>query len=465
MLLLTSCASQSVLRKPSQSSEKPSVTVHLERLKNNEWLAHYEVDRPTQYLKFIRQDYRFRAQQWESLSPDIQIIEKAEKEYIVSKSGAPFTKISFKFKPYHTVFDREYDFSFNFSDGGMAIYAGHFSVFTDWQPDNEKPSKVKTKYSIFSSHEYILHFSGDNYERLEWEETDEESSYFIATPKQSDKNDKYNLIIEPSLPEKLKNHISSTSAKIMDLYEKRFGFSPPLKPLLFFTNNIDPKEKKFRYRGSYSHGMVQFSFVGSKWNQFDAEGADHATQFLGHELAHFWNAEFDKSVDSISGWMKEGGANAFRDRASVILGFVTPAKFLEWQNDEIEDCILNLKKPRKKTELTGIPLSKALYSCGSLAALVTETIVKRKNPSVDLFSFWSKFMKEAQRNGYLYSRELYFKTLDLWADNSELARKLENWIYSEHKNPEQEIYDLLKSAGLQVEKNDNHVQFKSLPTF
>jgi hypothetical protein len=107
--------------------------------------------------------------------------------------------------------------------------------------------------------------------------------------------------------------------------------------------------------------------------------------FIAHESAHFWlgqTVEYDRESE---GWIMEGGADllAIRGTQSLVPDYDAKA-FLQREMDE---CL--------KLETAGKPLAgagergenRAYYACGALLALAAEGVVRKADPSADIFTF------------------------------------------------------------------------------
>jgi predicted metalloprotease with PDZ domain len=106
--------------------------------------------------------------------------------------------------------------------------------------------------------------------------------------------------------------------------------------------------------------------------------------------------------------MHEGGADTFAFRAMLSLGAMAGQDYTDRLSQALSSCMLGLQDASLH-QSSEAGRTKNAYNCGNVIALLTEAVVRRRDPHQDIFSFWSElFRKSADRR---YSEASYLAAL------------------------------------------------------
>jgi hypothetical protein len=209
------------------------------------------------------------------------------------------------------------------------------------------------------------------------------------------------VVAAPETPDWLVQMIDDTASGAVGFYERRLGAELGARPTIIVE--YEPKQDG-SYRGDTVPGaMVSLRFYGSSWRDPGSAGAHVVTDFLEHELFHFWNAEWAKSSEgSTRAWLHEGGANY----AALLLGRergeVTEDAFTSAINQHLERCQGDL--PSLDLRSHAPKRGQGVYACGTVFQWAVDIgLRKTSNGQRDALSWWKHLLASAHTGGGSYS--------------------------------------------------------------
>src|SRR5208282_3681514 len=108
-------------------------------------------------------------------------------------------------------------------------------------------------------------------------------------------------------------------------------------------------------------------------------------------------------------WMDEGGADALATRALHATGVLDDTAFRNTLSQAASECALWLSAGEPLTASTRPGHARAFYVCGSTLSLVVEAAIERRDPKVDLFTFWRAVFDEGKP---AYDEGTFLRVLD-----------------------------------------------------
>src|SRR5690348_9081805 len=104
-------------------------TITIERVAPKKWRATYALTQPVTSLRFERPAGFFRERVWTVVTPGYRLNRQGEWQTLALDPNATAQKeIVFEFPEFTDPLPKEYELFQAFTDGGLAIYTGHFNA-------------------------------------------------------------------------------------------------------------------------------------------------------------------------------------------------------------------------------------------------------------------------------------------------------------------------------------------------
>lgn len=396
ILFLISCAH-------SPKREAFDIEISVEPIEGKDsWRVTYNSSRPINELIFKRQTNRFRSKRWRSLTQNVTIVEQEGEEKIQSQSK--FVTATFEVESYYEETPKDYEFFLAFSDKSVSMYTGHLSVCEE---DPSCAGIVDYKFHPPSGGHGIV--AGKVFsETQHWRDDTGRGTYvYFGTLKPLQTKD-LTALIDPQLPKWLQRRLTELLPKLFALYERKTSQPLTFKPFIFVS--YLPVGEGNQSSGGTLPGLIQTALAGKGWSKEDPELFIDLARFLAHESAHIWNGQLFR-YESNEMWMHEGGADAFAYRALRELKIISQERLNEYQTDALNECLSRVKD-RPLRVVTEDPNYTAYYRCGAIYSLMTEAAFQKKDPKLDIFSFWKELFERSKSSNRYYTEKMYFDVLD-----------------------------------------------------
>lgn len=266
----------------------------------------------------------------------------------------------------------------NFSDGGQAIFPGHFALVAS----GTGTKGVETRLTIRRPASAIL-LAGSLHRNEVTFTLGGRDTYVYIGPARPTQSLEFVGIIDPGLPSWIKADIEDFTPRLLGLYQSRLGQSAVGRPMVLAAWGGFRKGSSFS--GSVLDDMVVLELAGTRLADPDTSVRNRMRVFLAHETAHFWMGHTLRARRRADSWITEGAAELMAIRAQAAL-------------DPAYDAHAAVEA-RKKECGDGLPAGTSLesistqggqrptYACGAMLYLVAETMMKRSGDGKDLFDW------------------------------------------------------------------------------
>lgn len=464
LLLVFAAACATTSQTPQNISSQITTTdlpteVKIELLPNSQILVRYLFAEPIIGFKFFSDYTKYRAEFWQSLDPNIEIISNAHGlEIVKSKNSSLFSEVSFKVPAMREFLNTDYSPLVPYSNNEALIYPHQFSVvaltdlthFAEWKTQIDFPFPGSQR--VIVSSRLFKHgiFDGEK-KPLPYDVTHllgKDSPYIYVGNKSPSKNEKYVTIADDSVPSWVKKSLATNFARAMTFLTEKLS-TPPRTPFLFITRFRTEATPKSRVRGEATKGIKTHTFAlllrGEGWENPTPADQEHLDRITVHEPIHIWNSPSVTDFAPIA-WIYEGGADALRVRTELATQMRTPKRYEEFHEEAAARCLEHYVAPITLTTMTVLPTYNLVYACGMLIGLMTEQILEDKN----LFSFWAELLARARAKGMKYGLEDYFNLLNERSSKKNLIAKIRSFVERPSNDRRQELIDLLRATGSEI---------------
>ncbi|NRA68907.1 MAG: hypothetical protein HRU19_30770 [Pseudobacteriovorax sp.] len=365
--------------------------VFLEKNKNQEWFVSFEMTQETKQLGFMRNPDGSRVKRWTSLDPNIELIYRDGKEYILSKDRKPFTSVKFRLTPTYIALPKEYAPFSRYSDGGILFHDARFQVCP-------LECKVDHKYlwnfrlQIPPNDLAVVHGKLRK-KAIAWQVKDDGSLIYVG--KRSPRRSNAMLsIIDPELPKPLLDALNNELPKYMAYFAETMGVldTPPS----LFASFEKIKSNSRNQQGGVLPGQIFMHWTGPNLDKVvaDENAILGLKWFFAHEAAHVYQSPSVSLYDNQHAWIHEGGAELL---AYLALQEVTPSA----KNYAKKRYSVFVSKCRAKAELVDLKDAtkkgqfKAHYDCGFLIHYALKASLDRRGGSY--YDLWAKYRKAVER--------------------------------------------------------------------
>lgn len=401
--------------------------------KNDSWNVSYKLPKKVKALVFNRQTNTFRHKNWKIKTQGLELKLIADQEYIVSTTDTEFDQLELTHKSYYEFTPKDYEFFFEYADGDVLMYSGHYDVFPLYQKLDLKKglkdlseSGPKSEYKLrpVSGEKVVILGNVYTEKEVRWIDKKGRGTYIYWGNTAPLDTKHLVVVVDRKVPEWLASEVKKNLPKLFDFYNKKTGVILNFKPVVFLSY-AGEEEEGYSNTGGTLPGLIQLTLRGKDWKKKGDETFEYLFKFLAHEAAHLWNGQMFNSGDGKHSWMHEGGADAFAYRAMKELKVFSKERYLEFINASLNKCILGLDGSYPLVESSKKRSFKNYYYCGSTIGLLTELSLIEGN----LFTFWSTLFQNAKTNKNKYSDEMYLNELERRSGNIKILGLLKKLIY------------------------------------
>ena len=369
-VLLAGCASRAPASPASFNPARPPEAARdalvLTPDADGTWTAQYAFAEVGTEWVFPRSRGDYRTSTWTSLSEGASIVREDGVDRI--RLAEPGREVRFRFTPTTGPLDRTYDPALVFTDGSVALYLDQFSVVPlDRALDAiATPAPTPGDLSVtrpcldvtFGTESRVVAggtITQGPYRLEPFCEPAPDYVYVGDIP--LTRGAAVTGVIDPGLPDWLRNDLEPRLAATFDELSRRFGDPLEATPAVLLSFGSDPIEG-LSQTGGFLPGLLAFSLSGTAFDAPNERLSRYLDWFLAHEGTHVFQFR-DGQDPSRAPWLYEGHASAMAYDVVADIGGASS----EWAAEEIaaEDGVCD-------GAITGVTLAQALadqpYACG-----------------------------------------------------------------------------------------------------
>ncbi len=423
----------------------------------NEWVVDYQLPHAVNQVFFYREGSLPR-DGWLLSDKDLTLKTAIDQPHSIhAKQGQLFEQFSLRFASDYRTTPKDYELNFAFTDGGELLYTGHLLLAL------KQAEKTDHTFDFKPQDNSQIILNGQVHEQThQWSDPDWSGTYVYFGGAKPVSSEHMLAVIDPGLPEWIGQRMAVDLPKLFAFYTEQTGLALNFKPMVFFSFAADERPGT-QYSGGVLPGLIQLQVKGKDWQQNTPDNLIGVSHFLAHEAAHLWNSQLIKSDDDRdASWIHEGGADAFAVRALAHLGVLTDEAVLLEHEKYLNRCIDALQT-HAVTAFEQHRNFQVFYHCGATIALMTEQVVRRKNPQADLFDFWAAMMQRVSEADLKLTTAQYFKSLSL-GGYEELFPALITLLEEPQQQPNVFFSQVLQAVGLTATEVEKHPQLASKAT-
>jgi hypothetical protein len=357
------------------------------------WRVTYHFARPVSQIEFQRQG-RFQRTGWRE----------------ETTSSKPRKKITIAFPVDFTHPEKDYQLFQRYSDGSVLLYTGHFNLEGVKSPRFELRAR-RGEHLIVGGRVFP--------KRATWTDVKGEGTFVYFGTLKPIETQNMIAVIDPAVPEWLEQRLGDGVPRLFADYTRLTGFKLEKRPTVFFSFEAAKDPNSTTWKGGTLPGVIQLHIEAPAGAKEDRLLLERFFKFLAHEAAHMWNGELFRSPDRNQSWIDEGGADAFAWRAMHRAGLLDDRALDARQAGDLNQCLAGIGSAGlDDAESQGN--FRAVYTCGSALAWLTEASVRRADPSADLHTFWSALFRAAEARDRAYDESVYFAVLKARGDAATL---------------------------------------------
>ena len=390
----------------------------------------------------------WREGQWTVETPGVVLERRGHFDILRIANGGPVPRnIRIRMTPKAEDLQADYDPALIFTDGSMALFAGHFELFPIASAEAAEALPMDLNE---------IGMESDN-ARVTWRDRSGpvlfEGERRVAPV--SERGDIYVLfgraelvdspglatVIDPGLPGWMGDEIKAFAPQVADYYARRLGPGQTAKPTIMVSWN-GPTPNRRSMGGSVLPGLIIMAFEGDSVVAESAGMRDHARWFIGHESAHFWLGQTVHYEFAREAWLTEGGADLMAVRA---LSHLNPAYDARSElQKEVDDCARLAVKPVASAAQRGE--HRAYYACGAVFAMAAEGAQKQATGG-DWFDFLKPLIDANREDGVL-TREEWLNALLQVSGDPDVGREIDALLDTGAPDPSVLIARLFDRTGV-----------------
>jgi hypothetical protein len=400
------------------------------------WTAIYRLSAPAERLDFARNGPYTRLPKWRVETKGYSLVQDGKREAIVKSPGAKAQKTITLSFPVDTVVPvKDYQLFDPFSDGGLALYTGHFNL---------KGSKSTTFELVPRRGEHLLVGGKVFTRRTRWTDDGRGEGTFVYYGKVKPVETPYMVgILDPGAPKWLDQKLDATLPQLFADYARLTGVTLAQRPTVLFSFEKARDPHSTMWKGGTLDGLIQLHVEAAADGAEDRGVLEHFVKFIAHESAHLWNGQMFHNPESSQSWMHEGGADAFAWRAVRRAGILDDAGLESRLTADLNDCLSSigsqaLDDVEKKGDFG------PAYSCGATLAWLTEAATG------DLHAFWKALFSASEEHGRRYDESLYLSVLKQQERVPGTATFIDDFVHHDMPDRAEKLAAAFRAAGVPI---------------
>lgn len=359
-------------------------TLVLRHVSADAWRADYRFDEAVDAVELGPAVVAFRRESWTIATKHVSLATKDGNESLRT-DGEPFRKLTVDVRQYDAWAHDSYVPMDRHSDGGTAIYLGHFMGRVR-QGGVERNLQLRIE----------LQGLGDETAFLPEEANRDLGVYAYFGPQAIVEAGTLRSNVDPATPAWIRAALSDTAARIAAVYEARLDRKAPTTlALMVGAKGLD--ERGYSIKGGALPGQVVYKLEGSDLKQDSPDGRRRLQQLVAHELAHVWQGLVARGgIGETQAWVHEGGAEALSLLALRESGLWTEDQVVAQAKSLVDEC--RAAEAKRAAEPTTEPTWRDNYTCG---------YARFADAGVDAFTSWQRLMARTEASGEPYSEAMF----------------------------------------------------------
>ncbi len=426
---------------PASSDESAPLqgTVEVRRIDNALWRATYCFDEPIENFSFTRRIKGMRETHWRSASPGLALKYYSKgTATLLAENGSSFTCASIDIKPFTDLPDgKDYYVFTPFSDGGASLFTGHLEGL-GYQNGSWRDVVFEATYQALDG------------ERVIAAEPDELGYQFVYFGAQKVvETDEAILVIDPAMPERVRQSILATMSKTNELLPRVFGYAPKHKYLVFMAAGNLTKDNGTSIKGGTGPHQIRFTLVGRGTIRLAENEPLFYPKLAVHEVLHLWqNDVWSESLSTPHQWVHEGGADAVTYEIMRLAGIYDKETYAKtWQ--EVETKCVKLLAVTSVHGGVEAGQNDVLYQCGAFANYLVGAALNAADPGAGILDFWKSMAAwDRETIQLLENEELFFKTMVTLGFSVAQQQALQHFLADKLDDPATTVVEIKRIFGL-----------------
>ena len=374
-----------LLAAPAHAAEPTPVTgtLTLRHVSADAWRADYRFDEAIDALELGPPIVEFRRTAWTIRTPGAALEAKDGNESVHAE-GKPFRSLGIDVQQYDAWAHDAYVPMDRHSDGGTAIYLGHFMGRVR-QDGVERNLRLRIR----------LEGLRDETAFLPEEANRDQGVYAYFGPQAIESSGDVRALVDPATPAWIRETMSDTAAQVAAVYEKALARpAPNTLALIVGAKALD--EPGYSIKGGALPGQVVYRLAGSDLREDSPLGRRRLQQLVAHELAHVWQGLVARGgIGETDPWVHEGGAEALSLLALQQSGLWTKEQVAAHADGLRNEC--REAEAKRAADKTLSPGWRDNYTCG---------YARFAGYDVDAFTLWQRLMARTEASGEPYSERM-----------------------------------------------------------
>mgnify|MGYP003592099754 CR=1 FL=1 len=347
------------------------------------WRADYRLDEKVDAIEFGPAVVQFRQAAWTIATPGAALAANEGKES-VRGAEAPFDALRIDVKLYEPWAHDSYVAMDRHSDGGTAIYLGHFM-------GGVRQGGVLRNMLL---HIELKGLRGET-TFLPDEANRDLGVYGYFGPQKIVANGRVHALIDPATPVWIREALADTAEKVASVYATKLGRPAPAT-LALIIGAAGLGNEGYSIKGGALPGQIVYKLEGRELLVDTPQARQRVQQLAAHELAHVWQGLVTKGgIGDTQPWVHEGGAEYLSVLALRQSGLWTSAQAEAYTTQMQKECS---DSQAKHAADPALPLAwREHYTCG---------YTRYHELGVGGFALWKAMMSMTEARGEPYSEAI-----------------------------------------------------------
>jgi hypothetical protein len=404
MLLMVALGLSSV---PARAGDKAQAHVTLTREKTGEWRIDYDFRHRAPVWFFPRSagdldGKPWRPQSWTVETPGVRLERAGHYDVLVGDKG-PLGRVTLHMQVFARPLSADYTPALAFSDGGLALYTGHFTAAPLASLEAARALGTDLDLSlpamtleIRDPGKRMLVRGKATRDKVIYPLGDDDDTYIYDGAAPLVEAPAFAGMIDPGLPAWVRGELNDFTPQLMRIYADRLGETSAGRPMAFVAWG-GGEHSGSSMGGSVLTGMVVMQISGEQVLTASPAVLARMRWFIGHESAHFWMGQTVHYASRREAWITEGSADLLAIRALTRLAPGYDAR-AELQR-EVDECLKLVGPGESLADAEERGEHRAYYSCGALLLLAAESAEKRTTPGAEVFTFVRRLIDANRADG------------------------------------------------------------------